>query len=473
MKVDAGFSLCPYSGKSFVIAMLAGLTLLSTDADAGVSSSFASTNQNYAQVLLPTKKPQPVNPVNQHQPAQHPAPQAAPQTKQASPAPKPAGTADLHPTDTTKLKADVTALNSTLDKYIKVGNKADLDLTVVITGIDIVAILNTDLTNIDHDSAVVRDLLGIAKQVPELKDQASLLLSALEKAQPSVKQAQKTTSDANASLMPTRNRLNTVDKGLRTLVSTAGILEKTLAVYSTALVKAEQCAAGLQTGKVRDSIQDNISHQSNDVDPYIVKANDGLIEIINVVNAIDQTIQSNTKQVIEPIHKIEQEVDAVERKIHAAVNPLHELSALFKKEFSAEFPYLSPTWKDPVRIRHHNFSIEFKVILQGEHAIEKEIEKILSKDMYNAAKLFGLGKLVKGIQHEAMKELNSIKGKLSLNIKMEIPGVDTIKPDLDAFEREVANINTPNINAQPIDDLLKKIQGEIPKLNAQLNSCKK
>jgi len=417
---------------------------------------------------LPPKKPQPVVPTNQHPPAQHAAPRATPQNKQPSPAPKPAAPADLHSTDATRLKADVTTLNSTLDKYIKVGNKADLDLTVVITGIDIVAILNTDLTNIDQDSAVVRDLLGIAKQVPELKDQASMLLSALEKAKPSVKQAQKATSEANASLMPTRNRLNTVDKAVRTLVSTAGTLEKTLSVYSAALMKAEQCAAGLPPGKTRDSIQDNINHQSSDVDPYVVKANDGLVDIINAVNSIEQSIQSNTRQVIEPIHKIEQEVDAVERKIHAAVNPLHELSALFKKEFSAEFPYPSPTWKNPVRIKHYNISIGFKVILQGEHAVEKEIEKMLSKDMYKAAKIFGLEKLVKGIVHDATKELNSIKGKLSLNINMEIPGIDMIKPDLDAFERELVNIQTPTINAQPIDDLLKKIQGEIPKLN----SCK-
>lgn len=227
MKIDAGFSLCPYSGKSFAVAMLTGLTLFSADADAGTLNSFPPASHNSAQALLPPKKPQPVIPANQHQPAHHQAPQAAPQNKQPGPAPKPAATADLHSTDATKLKADVTALNSTLDKYIKVGNKADLDLTVVITGIDIVAILNTDLTNIDQDSAVVRDLLGIAKQVPELKDQASLLLTALERAKPSVKQAQKATSDANASLMPTRNRLNIVDKVVRTLVSTAGTLEKT------------------------------------------------------------------------------------------------------------------------------------------------------------------------------------------------------------------------------------------------------
>ena len=238
-------------------------------------------------------------------------------------------------------------------------------------------------------------------------------------------------------------------------------------------MKAEQCAAGLPPGKTRDSIQDNINRQSSDVDPYVVKANNGLVDIINAVNSMEQSIQGDIRQVIEPIHKLEQEVDAVERKLHALVNPLHELSALFKKEFSAEFPYPSPTWKNPLRVEHYNFSIGFKVILEGEHAVEKEIERKLSKDMYKAAKIFGMDKLVKGLVHEATKELNAIKGKLSLNIKMEIPGIDAINADLNAFERGLANIRIPNINAQPIDDLLKKIQGEIPKLNSLLSGCPK
>ena len=216
-------------GKLLVVAVLAGVAVLTGNADASSFGSFSSDKHNIEHPASSSKKPKPAD---QHQPAhQEPA-----QKAQTNPGPKPAAATAVPSTEATKLKADVSALNSTLDKYIKAGNKADLDLTVIITGIDLVAIMNTDLTNIDQDSALVRDLLGIAKQVPELKDQASMLLTALERAKPSVKQAQKATSEANASLMPIRNKLNTVDKGIRTLVSTAGTLEKTLSNL--------QCRAG-------------------------------------------------------------------------------------------------------------------------------------------------------------------------------------------------------------------------------------
>ena len=442
------------------------VTVFTTNADANNVFSASGNNQQFLQpkqhqvVQKPAQNP-PVIPPVQHQTPQQPVNQ-----NPAKPAftPSPA---------VIKLKADVADLNTTLNTYIKTGNRADLDLTVVIAGIDMVAVINTDLTNIDHDGALLRDLLGVAKQVPALRDQASTLLSELEQAKPSVKKAQKSTSEANARLIPIRNKLNTIDKNIRSLVKIAGVLEKGLNLYSATLVKVQQCADGLLPGSKKDSIQSSIDNRANEIDPTVVKINANLVSIINAVNTIDQSIQKDTKQIIEPLHKLESDLDSLARKLHALVNPLHELDALYKKEFSAEFPYPAPTFENPFKIKHYKVSIGFKTILQGKEAIEHEIEKMLSKEMYEAAKLFGLEKLIKSIEHDAMGELNSIKNKIHLNINLEVQGLDKIEDDLIAFEKGLFNIQMLDIDTQPVNNLLNKIQDEVKQLNSIFNVCAK
>jgi len=446
------------------------VAVFTTNADA--SNVFGASGNNQ-QLLQPkqhqvVQKPaqnQPVILPVQHQPPQQPVTQQ-PHQNQTKPNYTPSSAV-------TKLKADVADLNTTLNIYIKTGNRADLDLTIVIAGIDMVTVINTDLTNIDHDGALLRDLLGVAKQVPALKEQASTLLSALEKTKPSVKQAQKSTNEANARLIPIRNKLNTIDKGIRSLVKIAEGLEKGLNLYSATLVKVQQCADGLPAGSKKDSIQISIDNRANEIDPTVVKINADLVSIINAVNTIDQSIQSDTKKIIEPLHKLESDLDSLARKLHALINPLHELDALYKKEFSAEFPYPAPTFENPFKIKHYKVSIGFKTILEGKEKIEHEIEKMLSKEMYEAAKLFGLEKLIRAIEHDAMNEMNAIKNKIHLNINIEVQGLDKIEADLSAFEKALANIQMPNIDTQPIKNLLNKIQDEVKQLNSIFSVCTK
>lgn len=462
-------------GRSFVCI---GMTLLAMTAKAMAEDKPLPVGHNNPKSVVapPPHQPiphQPVPPVAPQTPPHQPTAQVTPQPPPHTPAPKVVDVQVPPSPSVLKLKTDIAALTVTLNKYIKAGNQVDLDLTVVITGIDAVVIINTDLTNIDQDSALLRDLLGVAKQVPALKDQASLLLSELERAKPAVKDAQKVSSEASVSLIPIRNRLNTIDKVFRTLVKTAERLETALGLYSAALLKIQQCADALPQGEIQKSIQHAIDNRANEIDPYVVKANDDLIQIINDINAIERSIQNDMKQTIEPLHNLEKEVDAVSRKLHALVKPLRELEALFKKEFSAEFPYPSPTLEDPFRFKHHKFAIGFHLILKGEKAVEREIEKILSDELYRAAKIFGLEKLIREIERDGMKEFDAIKGRLSMDFPVDVPGLKTISMSFDAFKKDLLNIQMPNINAQSVEDLLDKIQGEISKLNAMLPDCHK
>lgn len=404
-------------------------------------------------------------------PANQPPKPAAIVPQQATTPPKPPKPALKSSSAAATFKTDVADLNSTLDRYLKGGNRLDLALTAVITGMDTVAVMNSDLSGIQQDAVLLRDLLGLAKQVESVKEPASLMLTALERTDPPVKQALKATNDANKKFISLRNKLNTIDKAVRQAVSATEKLEKGLSIYSATLYKAQQCTDALQDGNTKTTLQGYIDNGVQQFDPSVVRANRELVKPLNEMNAMEQDIQRELKDLLDDLHKLEQDLTKLHHNLGTLINPLHDLGSLLKKEFSTEFPYPAPTISDPFKMKHYKISVNFKTIMQGERAVEKEIEKVLSKELYKAAKLFGIGKLFKTLENDASKELNSIKNRLNMSFAVDVPGLDQLDAKLAAFEAAVTRLPEPDIEVASLENLLNGITTEWPKLNAAISVC--
>jgi uncharacterized protein involved in exopolysaccharide biosynthesis len=152
---------------------------------------------------------------------------------------------------------------------------------------------------------------------------------------------------------------------------------------------------------------------------------------------------------------------------------LHDLHALFSKSFSVKFPYPSPTWENPFRIKHYSLDIGFGTIIKGSGAIEKEIEHLLSKELYKTAKLFGLEKLVKELEEQAQRELNNVLKDLHMDFKVEILDLNKLEQRLNDLDKGFGDLAPKlSLDTKPLEDLLNDIENDMKEMENVYQNCK-
>lgn len=113
--------------------------------------------------------------------------------------------------------------------------------------------------------------------------------------------------------------------------------------------------------------------------------------------------------------------------LHKIDAPLHKLLKFLEKKFHFTLKVPKPTLKNPFHMKSVHIGISAKIIVQGIHKIEKEIKRILSKELYKIAKKLGLKKLAKKLMKAAKKEMNKLLKGLVLSIEAEFPSLDGLK----------------------------------------------
>jgi len=373
-----------------------------------------------------------------------------------------------------KLKSDVATLKSTIDTYITSAQALDKDLVIVIRGLELIDKVATDLKVLDQVLTTVNQLLDVAKLIPQTKTEAQALSDGINVIKPQVSQASKVANKYNDEFTPFRGKLETFDEKLKSLIQKTQAFERKLDAYVVHISNAQQCINSLPEGTAKNDLQSRLDNLSSSSDQRVVQANRYLQDIISTVNYVENEIQIKIKGYLEPLHDLEIRIDDLLGKLNLLINPLHDLQGLYLKHFSVSFPYPSPTWKNPFRMKTYTLSIGFDIIIKGIDEIEREIERLLSKALLKAAKLFGLEKLIKDLMAQAQRELDAILNQLMMKFKVEIPGLDQLELNLKGLKMEFDLILPKiDIDTQPLEDLLNAIELDIIEMENIYNNCRR
>ena len=224
---------------------------------------------------------------------------------------------------------------------------------------------------------------------------------------------------------------------------------------------------------MKNDLQSKLDKLASESDLRIVQANTILQDIITKVKDADSFIHDKLRNAIEPFETLENDIENLLSNLNSLINPLNDLGSLLNKTYCVDFPYPSPTWRKPWRVKHYDLCIGFRTIIRGSDYIEREIKDILSSGLYSAAKVFGLGKLVNDLERQAKNELNSVTNRLNLRFNVSIPGLDKLEQELSYLENGLNEFNPKiNINTSPFENLMGDIEKDFDMLANIYKNCK-
>ncbi len=379
----------------------------------------------------------------------------------------------LRSTATDHLQRDVTTFDNTLNIYITNGKKLDSDLQLVLKGLDLINTMATNLKKLDDALTSAEKLIKYAQAVPQTEEAANKLAHGMESIHPPVTKASKAINDFNDKITPTRQKLETFDDRLQKSIAAAERFERDLNTYNADIQKAQQCISSLPDGSMKSDLQTRIDQLARQSDKRVVDANKLLQGILKTIDAIDEKITKDVSKLFQPIDDMESDIARVLKDLTAILNPLQDLKAVFDKSFSVSFPYPAPTWKHPFRMKHYTLDIGFDIIIRGEAAIKKEIEQLLKKDLYKAAEVFGLDKLIDDLERQGKKALDPVLKELHLDINMDISGIGQLPQDLNDLRTALDGlVPSLDVDLKPLDDAFKGIEDDIREMKNIYQNCK-
>ncbi|HEX8964064.1 MAG TPA: hypothetical protein VF801_13765 [Rhodocyclaceae bacterium] len=143
---------------------------------------------------------------------------------------------------------------------------------------------------------------------------------------------------------------------------------------------------------------------------------------------------------IDALVALAQDIDKLRRQLDALSHDLKDLRALIDGSFCFKFPAFG---------RHHDVCVGFKTIMSGGEAIEKEIEHLLSKELWKALKVLGVKHFIHDLQNDAEKALHSVLGVIERDLNLKVPDIAVlgrVESALEGLAKKLPNINYPTMN---------------------------
>ena len=369
-----------------------------------------------------------------------------------------------------KLHNDSKTLKTTLGIYLTEGAKLDRDLVFVTKSLDLLNTMTTDMSNLDDAMTSVDKLLDIAKEIPQTAEQASTFSTNLKTVHDPVTKASTKLTTLNNKCTGINADLKTFDTDLKAYMGKVQTFEGKLDTFNLNMDKAQRCVSSISNDSVRLFLQKKLDKVAKESDEVIVKANSDLQTIIDKVKQAKEYIDDKLANAFEPINKLDAEIVSLLDKLNALLKPLDDLEDVFNRSYTISFPY--PSLKH-FKIKHYDLTIGFNIILQGFDKIRSEIEHILSKALYEAAKVFGLDKLISSFIKKAQDDLMPVVNRLSFNIDLKLPGLDKLEGELDALDTLIAGLADKIKNDMtPIDNMIKSIDKDVKELENIYKNCK-
>lgn len=373
-----------------------------------------------------------------------------------------------------KLDSDINTLSGTVSQMLSTCQNLHEKLQYADKLLSIPSKISSDLKKLQQALSTVKGLLTAASLVPELKTAAKTMTDGINAINAPIADAVKSLDELSKALKPIQDGVEKTDAADQKLIKGLTEFKSGLNRYKTAVDNAQKCISSLPDGDNKKTMQSDLDTLANASDKRVAQINTAIANAKNAYESLKEIIASELDPALELMKPIEQAIEQLDGKLVHLMDPLRELGKLMDKYFSVSFPYPDPTWSKPWRISHYELRISMKKIVNGAGAIEKEIEHLLSSALYKAAKIFGLSKLIHELINDASKELNVIKGKLHLDFKIEIPGLDKIKDAVHKAEAAADKLKSKlSVDVSEIDNLINQIKADISAMENIYNNCKK
>lgn len=370
--------------------------------------------------------------------------------------------------DSAQLNADMTALHARLQ---------DVHKTLWLTK-NLLAVpghVASDLRKLEAELKMLDGLLNTAQAVPQIRENAKRAKQEVDVALKEVTAAKLKSEQAEHRVEPFKTRINAADERIVKLDANAERFRMAVPYPMSSYTGVAQTCVNNAAAARKQCMQGIVDGKGGNLDKGIQQM-DKVVKLA-LTNMPDLTNLKQLDDDFEVLESIRKKIEGVIKVTESMMGPLKELDSLLGRHFKASFPYPDPTWKNPVRISHYDVKVSMRTILNGGKAIEDEIERMLSKSLWKAAKIFGVGKLVDSIKHEAEHELKKITGKLHLNPNLRIPELDRLNNVFGIIDADIAkfpadfgmklpdiSIDAPSLNygGQIIDlNAIKRLTGDL------------
>lgn len=369
-----------------------------------------------------------------------------------------------------KLHDDVKTLTSNIDLVLSKAKELDKKLLWTIDKLEYSQKILTDLKKLDKALDTVTLLLKVASCIPEIKTETNLMLEDIKAIRKPLSEAEKNIQAFDNKIAPIREKLVAFEKKLKAFIDKTEEFKAELSNFSSELSETENCINSLPNGEVKNQLSDALEKFAGECDQYIVMVNGMIDKTIEEINAIENIIENKIKPLIESFETIENEVQKLEKELEGIIEPLQEIRKFLDKSFSVSFPY--PCWKTwHPDICHYTLKVSASIIVQGVSAIEDYIEKILSKTLWKALKVFGLEKAIKSLVSQFKSGLKDILKRLNLNFKVTIPGLDRLSSELENLITASSDILKLLINFDPLLKELNNLKKEYDNVKQIFENC--
>jgi hypothetical protein len=307
------------------------------------------------------------------------------------------------------LDASTAVLDQDVKQLSVRAHKVSQVLNISAKGLAVPSQVSSDLHKLASALKQLDKAAETAEAVPQARENAKKLRSSIGPVLKDVTAAKEKAHDIADKVEPVIITVAKASLNAERLSKGLALFDHDLLQHEPAAAQISQtCVNGAADGK-KVCMKTKVDEKADQVDQLVVEM-DRVIKplVASYVPSMPALLRldefnASMKQFEELLHQIER----LESKIEVMLSPLHELEKLLDKEFRVKFhvPLLGS----------HSVGVGMRTIIKGSNAVEKEIEHVLSKTAWKVAKEFGVGKLVKSLEKDAQKEMDSVLNKLHLN----------------------------------------------------------
>lgn len=346
-----------------------------------------------------------------------------------------------------KFNTDSSGLTTTLSTMLNAAQDFDKKLFYVQGKLDLPGKISSDLKTLNNAMGTAKTLLEAASIVPEIKTEADVIIEGITTVRGVLGDAQSAADSFDTAITPVKTTVNTAETTVHALADTIQKAQQTVSAYASRVSVVQMCINGLPA-QSRATAQSRLDTLVGGSDSAITALNTALQALAKRAGDASSFIEAKVYPLFGAVNDVENAIGTVNTSLQNIEDPLRDVAKVVNSTFGVSFPYPHPSWSHPFRWDHYNLRFSLGTIIGGVEKIENEIERILSKALYSAAKFFGIEKLIHSLVDDVNKALNTVMSKLHLQFKVEVPGLDRLRSSLDSIRNSLPGM-TPQMSLDP------------------------
>ena len=318
----------------------------------------------------------------------------------------------------------------------------------------------TALKRLDDTLTVIKQMLVVAKQVPQTRVKAEKLEKDLDAIKPSVSDAAAKAAKLDLAVEPVRNAVNTAESAAEKALEYENKSKTVALLYIEGIEKLIECSTTKPTIEPQTiQILDSSTVAFSTIDKGMKQANQ---KYAATVALPEKALKSTITEITEQIKQLEQilaAIDGLQTQLHPLNNTLVELKKILDQSIGFSFQYpcgskmCSQNTPYPcgvktckkygvpypcgtkichkevpypcgVKMCSAHVSMALSTAINGTDAIESKVESLLSSTAWKALKIIGVKKYVDQLQKDANSLTGPVLSKLHLDISTNLPSLD-------------------------------------------------